>query len=186
MPNDASNSGSPGLTSTDAVQAGARDRAHIDRDWVVTRRLIEDVSVREVRNIVTANGITTELYRPDWGIVQGTVQQVIHVALRGNAISAWHQHRSRWDFLFVVGGHLRVVLFDPRDGSPTRGQVDVFHLSPARPMLLAVPPWVWHGVQNLSTEVSSFVNMFDRPYEYDNPDEWRLPPDTTDIPYRFV
>ena len=30
-------------------------------------------------------------------------------------------------------------------------------------MLPAVPPWVWHGVQNLSNEVSMFVNMFDRP-----------------------
>lgn len=166
--------------------AGAKDAAHIDRDWVVARRLIEGVKVREVRNIVTANGITTELYRPDWGVVPGTVQQVIHVALRGQAISAWHQHRHRWDFLFVVGGHFRIVLFDPRDGSPTRGQVDVFHLSPARPMLLAVPPWVWHGVQNLSTDVSCFVNMFDRPYEYSDPDEWRLPPDSPDVPYRFA
>ena len=65
------------------------------------------------------------------------------------------------------------------------GQVDVFHLSPARPMLLAVPPWVWHGVQNLSNDVSTFVNMFDRPYAYDDPDEWRLQADTPDIPFRF-
>lgn len=166
-------------------QPGLKDPAHIDRNWVITRRLIEGVRVREVRNIVTANGITTELYRPNWEIVPGTVQQVIHVALRGNAISAWHQHRHRWDFLFVVGGHFRIVLFDPREDSPTRNQVDVFHLSPARPMLLAVPPWIWHGVQNLSNEPSTFVNMFDKPYNYDDPDEWRLPPDTPDIPFRF-
>jgi dTDP-4-dehydrorhamnose 3,5-epimerase len=162
-----------------------KDSAHIDKDWVVDRALIDGVKTREVRNIVTANGITTELYRPDWGIVEGDVQQVIHVALRGGAVSAWHQHRSRWDFLFVVGGHLRIVLHDPREDSPTKGQVDVFHLSPARPTLLAVPPWIWHGVQNLSTGVSSFVNMFDRPYDYEDPDEWRLPPDAEEIPFAF-
>ena len=108
--------------STPSATSGAarKDDAHIDRDWTIERRLIDGVQARDVRNIVTANGITTELYRPDWGIVQGTVQQVIHVALRGSAVSAWHQHRQRWDFLFVVGGHLRVVLYDPRDGSPTR------------------------------------------------------------------
>jgi dTDP-4-dehydrorhamnose 3,5-epimerase len=165
---------------------GRKDAAHIDRDWVVQQRLIDGVRTREVRNVVTANGITTELFRPDWGIVDGSVQQAIHVALRGEALSAWHQHRERWDFLFVVGGHIRVVLYDPREDSPTRGQVDVLHLSPARPMLLAVPPWVWHGVQNLSREVSCFVNLFDRPYDYGNPDEWRLPPDTPEIPYRFA
>ena len=163
-----------------------KDAAHINAEWVVTASHITGVRTREVRNIVTANGITTELFRPDWGIVDGSIQQTIHVALRGRAISAWHQHRLRWDYLFVVGGHLRVVLFDPRDDSPTKGQVDVFHLSPARPMLLAVPPFIWHGVQNLSMDVSSFVNMFDRPYDYDNPDEWRLPSDTATIPYQFT
>ena len=169
------------------MATGARkDEAHIDANWQVDRTLIDGVRTREVRNIVTANGVTTELYRPDWGIVEGTVQQVIHVALRGGALSAWHQHRHRWDFLFVVDGHLRVVLHDPRDGSATRGQVDVFHLADARPTLLAIPPWVWHGVQNLSTSVSRFVNMFDQPYDYESPDEWRLPPDTDEIPYRFA
>ena len=163
-----------------------KDAAHIDKDWVVDQRLIDGVKTRDVRNIVTANGVTTEVYRPDWGIVEGHVQQAIHVALRGGAVSAWHQHRERWDFLMVVGGHMRVVLHDPREGSPTMGQVDVFHLSPARPTLLAVPPWIWHGVQNLSGDPSSFVNLFDRPYDYDDPDEWRLPPENDLIPYSFA
>jgi dTDP-4-dehydrorhamnose 3,5-epimerase len=165
--------------------AAQKDAAHINKDWVVDRRLIEGVRTREVRNIVTANGITTEVYRPDWGIVEGEVRQAIHVSLRGGTVSAWHQHRSRWDFIMALGGHLRIVLYDPRPDSPTNGQVDVFHLSPARPTLLAVPPWVWHGVQNLSTGASSFVNLFDQPYDYDDPDEWRLPADTPEIPFSF-
>jgi dTDP-4-dehydrorhamnose 3,5-epimerase len=157
----------------------------MSRDWVVERRLIEDVFVREVRNVVTANGITTELFRTDWDLGDAEVQQAIHVALRGGALSAWHQHRERWDYIFVVRGHIRVVLHDPREGSPTHGQVDVFHLSPARPQLLGVPPWIWHGVQNLSAAESSFVNLFNRPYDYADPDEWRLPVGTDEIPYSF-
>ncbi len=174
------------MTGQTAAAKGQKDAAHINRDWVIDRRLIEGVKTREVRNIVTANGITTELFRMDWGFVDGAVQQTIHVALRGEAVSAWHQHRHRWDYIFAVGGHLRVVLFDPRDDSPTKGQTDVLHLSPSRPTLLAVPPYIWHGVQNLSSDVSCFVNMFDRPYDYDNPDEWRLPPNSPDIPYSFT
>jgi dTDP-4-dehydrorhamnose 3,5-epimerase len=164
---------------------GARDAAHVSRDWVVQRRLIEGVVLREVRSMVTANSITTEVCRDDWGIVQGHVRQTLFVQLRAQAISAWHQHRARWDYIMAVGGHLRVVLFDPREDSPTRGQVDVFHLSPMRPQLLAVPPWIWHGVQNLEAGPSSFVNLFNAMYDYDDPDEWRLPRDSADIPYRF-
>ena len=164
---------------------GVKDRAHINEDWVIDRRLIDGVAVREVRSVITANSVTTEICRSDWGIVDGTIEQTIHVAMRGGAVSAWHQHRHRWDYLFGIGGHLRVILFDPREKSPTRGQVDIFHLSPQRPQLLAVPPSVWHGVQNLSNDVSSFVNLFNKRYEYADPDEWRLPPDTDQIPYAF-
>jgi dTDP-4-dehydrorhamnose 3,5-epimerase len=174
------------MSTTEPAGSGVKDAAHINKDWVVDRTLIEGVKTREVRNIVTANGTTTEVYRPDWGIVEGQVQQAIHVSLRAGTISAWHQHRSRWDFIMVVGGHMRVVLYDPREDSRTHGQVDVFHLSNSRPTLLAVPPWIWHGVQNLSHEPSQFVNLFDKPYDYEDPDEWRLPPDTSEIPYSFA
>ena len=154
-------------------------------DWEVRRDLIEGVAVREVRNVVTHNGITTELFRRDWGIVDYEIPQMIHVALRGNAVSAWHMHERKTDHVFVVGGHIKVVLYDDRDDSRTRGQLDVFNLSPARPQLVVIPPAVWHGVQNLSNEVSAFVNYFDLEYDYEDPDDWRLPPDTPEIPYRF-
>ncbi len=167
------------------MEPGIKDTPHINRNWELERRLIDGVRVREVRSVITANGVTTEICRSDWNIVDGVVKQTIFVSLRGNAISAWHQHRGRWDYLFVVGGHLRVVLYDPRAESPTRGQVDIFHLSPQRPQLLAVPPSVWHGVQNLASEHSSFVNLFNELYDYDDPDEWRLPPDSDEIPYVF-
>ena len=173
------------MSARGEASAAAKDAAHITKDWVVDRQLIEGVRTREIRNVVTANGITTEVYRRDWEIVDGQVEQAIHVSLRGGAVSAWHQHRYRWDFIMVVDGHVRIVLHDPREDSPTCGQVDVFHLSPARPTLLAVPPWIWHGVKNLSSTASSFVNLFDRPYNYEDPDEWRLPPDTDEIPYSF-
>lgn len=78
-----------------------------------------------------------------------------------------------------------MVLYDDREGSPTRGHVDVFHLSPMRPTLASIPPEVWHGVHVLSHDPDSFVNLFDRAYNYDDPYDWRLPPDTTEIPYQF-
>ena len=47
---------------------GVKDPAHIDSEWNIARRLIDGVVVREVRSIVTANGVTTEICRSDWGI----------------------------------------------------------------------------------------------------------------------
>ena len=81
-------------------------------------------------------------------------------------------------------GH-RVVLYDARGDSPTRGQMNEFRIGTVRPGLIVIPPGVWHGVQNLHDGPSTLVNLVDRAYRYDDPDHWRLPPDTAEIPYRF-
>ncbi len=148
---------------------------------------IDGVLLREGSNIVTRNGHTTEVYSSPWGLPVEAVEHVIHVSLKPAAISAWHLHRAQTDQIVPVSGMLKVVLYDPREEASSRGRVDVFHLSPMRPSLLLIPPGVWHGVQNmLASEFSAFINLFDRPYEHADPDEWRLPLRNDDIPYDFT
>ena len=79
----------------------------------------------------------------------------------------------------------RVVLYDAREGSPTHAVVAGHCLGPQRPTLLIVPPGVFHGVKALGAEPAVLINMVDAAYTYDDPDHWRLPSDTTRIPYRF-
>lgn len=171
-------------TST-SIASASKDRPHMTPEWNLRGERIDGVEVREVKHVVTANGHTTELFREDWGVVRRPVVQMIHVSLRAGALSAWHMHKLKTDYLFVVGGIVKLVLYDDRDGSPSKGQLDVLHLSGMRPMLVVIPPGVWHGLQALSAEGCSFVNFFDHAYDYDDPDDWRLPPDTGEIPFRF-
>jgi dTDP-4-dehydrorhamnose 3,5-epimerase len=147
--------------------------------------LLEGVTRHEMPNIVTRNGITTELYRPEWPAGPKEVRHMIHVILRANAVSAWHVHERQTDTIAMISGSMRLVLFDDRAESATRGRLNVFHLSRMRPELVTIPPGIWHGLQNLDNTESSFINYFDRPYDYADPDEWRLPVDTDEIPYRF-
>jgi dTDP-4-dehydrorhamnose 3,5-epimerase len=166
--------------------AAVKDQPHVTPRFDVTRNdLLEGVRTFEVKNIVTGNGFTTEVFRPDWGVAQLPIQHVIHVSLHPGVVSAWHRHHLQTDHVFVVSGTLRVVLYDGRDDSPTRAGLNIFNVSNVRPTLLVVPPGVWHGVQNLADGMTSFVNYFDRPYDYEDPDEWRLPRDTPEIPYSF-
>jgi dTDP-4-dehydrorhamnose 3,5-epimerase-like enzyme len=60
-----------------------------------------------------------------------------------------------------------------------------FRCGLARPTLILVPPGEWHGVHNIGHEPAILVNMVDRAYRYEDPDHWRLPADTGEIPYRF-
>jgi dTDP-4-dehydrorhamnose 3,5-epimerase len=169
------------------MEAGPRkDHSHITPGGTVRAERIDGVVAREGSNIVTRNGHTTEIFSSPWGLPVEAVRHVIHVSLKPAAISAWHMHEAQTDQIAPVDGMLKLVLHDPRDDSPTKGQTDVFHLSPMRPTLVSIPPGVWHGVQNmLPAAFSSFVNLFDRPYEHGDPDEWRLPMRNDLIPYDF-
>ena len=167
------------------LEGAKKDKGHVNPNWEFKYDLIDGVRLKDVRNIVTKNGITRELYRPDWKLTEGTVQHMIHVTLNGKAVSAWHMHEIQTDHIFVLQGHVMLALFDDREKSPTRGKVNSFNLSPMRPTLIRIPPGVWHGLANMDQTQCSFINFFDRPYEYETPDEWRLPWNTDKIPFKF-
>ncbi len=167
------------------LEGATRDHQTATADGGVLLDLPEGVEIRERKNLITGNGVTTELFRDDWGLSLDRIANIVHVSLRAHAISAWHLHLEQTDHVFVTGGALRAALYDDREGSPTRGRLSVLHLSRHRPSLLILPPGIWHGFQNLEPTDSTFIGFFDLSYDYEKPDEWRLPPDTDAIPYRF-
>jgi dTDP-4-dehydrorhamnose 3,5-epimerase len=167
--------------------AGAsRDAQSVTADWMPARALaIRDVTVLESRWVIKSNGRLTELFRADWFGQRVQIDQVFHVLLNGHCISAWHVHEHTTDRLFVAGGHARVVLYDSRSESASYGRVLELLLSEHRPQLVVVPPGIWHGVENVDHVPALIVNMPDRAYDYEDPDHWRLPPTTSEIPYTF-
>jgi dTDP-4-dehydrorhamnose 3,5-epimerase len=171
-------------SAASANAAARKDAPQVGANWALTTELIEGVVVHEVRNVVTRNGITSEVFRADWGVTSNDIVHAIHVTFRAGALSAWHMHREKTDHLFVTSGLVKAVLYDDRPDSPTRGRVNEFFLAHERPRLVVIPPAVFHGLQALGGP-ATFVNYFDRQYDYADPDEHRLPPDTPAIPYRF-
>lgn len=92
-----------------------------------------------------------------------------------------HEHTT--DRLFVTSGTLKVVLFDGRRGSPSCNRINDFCFGIHRPTLLVIPSGVWHAVKNVGSVQVSLVNLVDSAYSYEQPDHWRLPSDSDQIPY---
>jgi dTDP-4-dehydrorhamnose 3,5-epimerase len=170
----------PGLTTPAEYREATVGRNHVSK-----QELIDGVQRTEVRHIPTRHGATTEIWRRDWATGMPEVAQVITITLEPGTVSEWNLHRSRRDGVFVIAGQLRLALYDAREASPTVGNVDVLDLSYVRPTFVLIPPDVWHAFQVVGTKPASWVNCFDVSYDHDAPDDWRLPPDTNEIPYRF-
>jgi dTDP-4-dehydrorhamnose 3,5-epimerase len=163
-----------------------RDAQSVTRDWQLLRDPIAGVDVREVKNVLKDNGYLTEVWRDDWALQPSAVAQVFQALIEPGGISAWHAHMHVTDRLFANHGRLKIVLYDARTDSASSGRVNVFHCGSARPMLIVVPPGIWHGVHNVGAGPALLLNLPDRAYAYDAPDHWRLPPDTDQIPYSFA
>ncbi len=67
-------------------------------------------------------------------------------------IKAWHFHKIQTDYFCCIAGRARLVLYDPREGSPTRGAVMEFLLGPDNLSLVVIPPEVYHGFQCVSRD----------------------------------
>jgi dTDP-4-dehydrorhamnose 3,5-epimerase len=86
------------------------------------------------------------------------------------------------DHLVAVSGIVKLALWDGRPTSPSCGATDVIRFGGARPRMVIVPPGVWHALRNETGEAAGYINVFDQPYEYERPDNWRLQPGTPGVP----
>ena len=166
--------------------AGARkDPQLVTSEWVKLQEQIDGVVVREVLHVPRDHGIITETYRPEWDPSGLPVVHVYQSRLFPAAIGAWSCHMRTIDRLFVNQGHLKVVLYDGREESKTYGQLTELHVGDARPAFLVIPIGVWHGLQNLGSSDALVLNYPTHAYDYEDPDHWRLPADTDQIPYTW-
>jgi len=98
-------------------------------------------------------------------------------------VKAWHRHKRQTDCLAVVSGMARIALHDARPDSPTRGETMEVYAGIHNPLLVKIPPGVWHGFKCVSEEECIVVNVPSEPYDRARPDEERAEPHGGPIPF---
>ena len=61
-------------------------------------------------------------------------------------VKGWNYHKKQTDNFVVVKGNSKVVLYDGREDSPTKGEVQEVFIGEDNPILLKIPPFVVHGI----------------------------------------
>ncbi len=147
--------------------------------------MIEGVKVKQLRVLPDERGRLMEILRRDDECFTQFGQAYITTVYPG-VVKAWHYHKVQHDNFAVVAGMVQIALYDAREDSPTKGEVNVFHVGIHNPMLIHVPPFVYHGFKNIGTEEAIVLNLPTEVYHYDAPDEYRLAPHSKDIPHDWT
>ena len=167
------------------IAAAKKDPQLISEDWHLVRETIHGVILKEVLHVPRDHGVITEVFRPEWDPTGLPVVHAYQSRLYPGAIGAWSCHGRTVDRLFVTQGNLKAVLYDGRENSPTYRMVNEVYMGDARPTFVVIPIGVWHGLQNVGTCDALVLNLPTKAYDYKDPDHWRLPFDTDEIPYRW-
>ncbi len=146
--------------------------------------MIDGVAVKQLKVIPDERGRLMEILRADDEMFLKFGQVYMSTGYPG-VVKAWHYHKLQHDHFCVVKGMMKVVLYDSRDGSPTKGEVNEFCLGEPRPVLLRIPPLGSHGFKAIGSEEALLVNIPTETYDYKAPDEYRVDPHENDIPYSW-
>lgn len=146
--------------------------------------MIQGVSTKKLRVIPDERGYLMEILRNDDDFFE-KFGQVYMTAVYPGIVKGWHYHKLQSDYLTCVSGMIKLVLYDARDESPTRGQYQEYFIGEHNPMLVSIPSGVLHGFKGIGDKTALIVNTITETYHYDQPDEHRIAWDSPDIPYNW-
>lgn len=162
-----------------------QDRPTVTPDWEPLQDPIEGVNLKWVRPVPDERGEICEVYRPSWGLHPAPLAYIYQCVVRPGVIKGWVVHERQDDRIFTSFGFMQWVLYDAREGSPTRGRINEFNLGERNRATFCIPSGVYHAVRNVGVVDAVFINTPTREYEHGRPDKSRLPLDNDLIPYRF-
>jgi len=129
-------------------------------------------------------GYLMEILRDDDALFKRFGQVYLTVCYPG-LVKAWHLHERQTDNLACVAGTMKLGIFDDRPASPTRGQSLSVILGLVHPVLVQIPPGLWHGFTPIGGEPATLLNVPTLHYDAAAPDEQRRDPFVPELPFEW-
>ena len=146
--------------------------------------MIEGVETKQLVTHRDEGGFFREIARDTDGIIDEGWAQVSHSLMHHGVAKAWHVHTTQIDWWYVPVGDLKVGLYDTREGSPTKGQIDELFLGEHYDaQLLKIPAGVAHGCRVIGG-TAHLIYLTSKTYDPD--EEGRIPHDDAAIGYDWT
>lgn len=145
--------------------------------------MIHGAKVKKLKPFTDERGRLMEILRNDDKEIFEKFGQIYMTTAYPGVVKAWHYHKLQNDNFIVLHGMMKIVLYDGREDSPTKGEINEFFCGDFNPQLVHIPRLVYHGFKCIGTGEALLINLPTETYRYDDPDEFRVHPHDNDIPY---
>ena len=124
---------------------------------------IKGIKITPLKIISDHRGSVMHMLRNDSKVFE-KFGEIYFSTVTKNGIKAWHLHKEATLNYVCVRGKVKLVLFDDRNSSLTKGKYQELILSPKNYFLVTVPPNIWNGFKNLDNEESIIANCLNIPH----------------------
>ena len=146
--------------------------------------MIAGVAVTPLAEYADERGSTLHMLRAD-GPGFSRFGECYFSEILPGAVKAWKRHRLQTQNIAVPWGRIRLVIYDDRETSLTRGDLDVLELGrPDSYRRLQIPPGVWYGFECVSAGPALVANCTDIPHDPDDSDA--IPWNDPEVPYGWA
>jgi len=125
---------------------------------------IEGVWIKPLRKIPDERGMIMHMLRADEPIFERFGEIYFSVGLPG-AIKGWHKHTRQSQNYAVIQGMIKLVLFDEREDSPSKGELLEIFTGEDKYELIHIPPGVVNGYKTYGTKPAILANLADMPHD---------------------
>jgi dTDP-4-dehydrorhamnose 3,5-epimerase len=144
--------------------------------------MIDGVQVVPLRRIADERGTVMHMLRATDPHFTEFGEIYFSTVYRG-VVKGWHRHREMTLNYACVFGRIKLVLYDERPDSPSKGELLELFLGPDNYALVVIPPGVWNGFKGMNDPWAVVANCATRPHDPSRSD--RLDPFTNHIPYQW-
>jgi dTDP-4-dehydrorhamnose 3,5-epimerase len=99
-------------------------------------------------------------------------------------VKGWHLHREITLNYACIYGRIKLVIYDERRDSPTKGDVAEIFLGPDNYALVVIPPNLWNGFKSVGEDMAIVADCITTPYN--EAQTARLDPGHNHIPYDWA
>lgn len=128
--------------------------------------MIDGVIIKPLRQIPDERGAIIKMQESTDPEFAGFGEVYFSTVLPG-VVKGWHLHEANVLNYNVVHGMIKLVMFDDRDGSPTRGELQEVFLGDRNRVLVQIPAGVWNGFKGIGTVEAIVCDLTSLPHADD-------------------
>lgn len=143
--------------------------------------MIQGVNLYPLKRINVPNGdVLHALKSTDVGFCG--FGEAYFTQIESRKVKGWKRHNIMTLNLFVVCGKVKFVIYDDREGSPTKGMFESVVLSPNdNYQRLTIAPGLWMAFYGAHSSTSVVMDIIPQPHDPDEADRRCI----EEIPYTF-